>query len=102
MATMTGSKEQGHLRRLQVEVHGPRDHLDSRRHRRLYVWVSRLRHPWDVLLAFGIIGGLIGFTLLGTLVVIWSWTWIPGIISGIAMVAIAAGVSSHLASRWGV
>lgn len=99
---MTTPKEQMRLNRLEVELHGPRDHLDFRRVRRVHDWLSHLQHPWDILLACCLIGGLVGLTLLGTFVVIWSWTWMPGILSGVAMVGIAAGISSHLARRRGI
>ena len=90
------------LDRIASEVHGPRDHLEADKFRRLQLLVQRVKYPWDVLLAFGIIGGLFGLALLGVLVVIWSWTWLPGTVTGIAMVGISAGVSSHPANRWGV
>ena len=87
---------------MRAEVFGPESHLDSHRFPRLHLLIERLRPPWDIVVAFGIIGCLFAMAILGALVVIWGSASLPSLIVGIALVGTAAGLGSHLASRWGI
>lgn len=103
---MTASKRSGGnggraLNRISSELHAHEE--DSRGHRlRRYVeFELHVKPPWDVPLAFAIVGALLGCAILGSLVIIWSRASVIGVISGVILIAVAAGMSSHFAHRLG-
>jgi hypothetical protein len=87
------------FRRIELDVLGPRSHLDLHRFRRLRFALERVPSPWDAALVTGVAGGLWALALLGALVIIWSsGTVLIGAI-GIVLVALAAALAAHLVAE---
>ncbi|HEV2519838.1 MAG TPA: hypothetical protein VGX00_04360 [Thermoplasmata archaeon] len=84
------------LRRIQLEIFGPRDPLELHRFRRTRRWLQRLKYPWDAATITGLAAGLWALALFGTQVIIWSnGSLLVGAI-GVLTVGVAGSTAAHL------
>jgi protein-S-isoprenylcysteine O-methyltransferase Ste14 len=97
---LTGTKgARRGLRQIELDILGPRSHLDLHRFRRLRMALERIKSPWDAALVTGVAGGLWAVALFGAMVIIWSGgTVLIGAI-GVLLIILAVALAAHLVAE---